>query len=218
MNRPKIVINCAMSADGKIALPDKTQMRISSEEDMGRVHNLRNNCDAVLVGIGAVLSDDPKLTVKEKYVENKKQPIRIILDTNCKTPNNALVVNEKAKTIICCKENNKINLFQDNVEILVCKTNQQNHLDLHDVLNRLAQKGIQTILIEGGGTIIWSFLKEKLVDDLLVYMGSIIIGGKQTPTMADGMGITNADDAIPLNLKKIEPQDNGVLMHYQLRE
>ena len=82
----------------------------------------------------------------------------------------------------------------------------------------MAQKGIQTILIEGGGTIIWSFLKERLVDDLLVYMGSIIIGGKQTPTMADGIGITNADDAILLNLKKIEPQDNGVLMHYQLRD
>lgn len=218
MNRPKIIINCAMSADGKIALPNKTQMRISSELDMKRVYNLRNSCDAVLVGIGAVLSDDPKLTVKEKYVETPRQPIRIVLDTYCKTPTDALVVNEKAKTILCCKENNEKKMFQDNVEILICKTNQQNHLDLHDVLNRLAQKGIQTILIEGGGTIIWSFLKERLVDDLYVYIGPIIIGGKQTPTMADGMGITNADDAIPLNIKNIEPQDNGVLMHYQLRE
>jgi len=218
MNRPKIIINCAMSADGKIALPDKTQMRISSESDMKRVHNLRNCCDAVLVGIGAVLSDDPKLTVKEKYVYDSRQPIRIILDTNCKTPHDALVVNQKAKTIICCKENIEKNTFQNNVEILVCKTNQQNHLDLHDVLNRLAQKGIQTILIEGGGTIIWSFLKEKLVDDLLVYMGSIIIGGKKTPTMADGIGITNANEAIQLNIKKIEPKNNGVLIHYQLRD
>jgi len=218
MNRPNIIINCAMSADGKIALPNRSQMKISSEEDMERVHILRNRCDAVLVGIGAVLSDDPKLTVKEKYIENIKQPIRIILDTNCKTPTDSLVVNEKAKTIICCKENIEKNVFQDNVEILVCKTDQQNHLDLNDVLNKLAQNGIQTILIEGGGTIIWSFLKERLVDDFYVYIGSTIIGGKQTPTMVDGIGIINENEAIQLKIKKIELKDNGVLLHYQLRD
>ena len=67
LKRPKIIINCAISADGKIALPNRNQIRISSEEDIKRVHNLRNTCDAVLVGIGAVLSDNPKLTVKGKY-------------------------------------------------------------------------------------------------------------------------------------------------------
>ena len=105
MNRPTIIINCAMSIDGKIALPTGNQMRISSDDDMKRVHQLRNTCDGVLVGVGAVLSDDPKLTVKEKYVEKVKQPTRIVLDTFCKTPVDALVVNDKAPTIICCQRN-----------------------------------------------------------------------------------------------------------------
>ena len=89
-----------MSADGKIALPTRKQIRISSEEDIIRMYNLRNECDAVLVGVGTILSDDPKLTVKEKYVKSLNLPIRVILDTNCRTPENALAVNEKAKTMI----------------------------------------------------------------------------------------------------------------------
>ena len=93
MNRPRIILNCAMSADGKIALPNKQQLRISSEEDMKRVFELRNSCDAILVGSGAVLSDNPKLTVKEKYVKHPRNPIRVVLDTHMKTPVDALVVN-----------------------------------------------------------------------------------------------------------------------------
>ena len=70
MTKPYVIINCAMSADGKIALPTRKQLRISSEEDIKRMYNLRNKCDGVLVGVGTILSDDPKLTVKEKYVKN----------------------------------------------------------------------------------------------------------------------------------------------------
>jgi len=86
MNMPHVIINCAMSLDGKLASQSGRQMKISCEEDIKRMYKLRNNYDAVLVGIGTVLSDDPKLTVKEKYVKNPKQPIRIVLDTYCKTP------------------------------------------------------------------------------------------------------------------------------------
>ncbi|RLF43417.1 MAG: 5-amino-6-(5-phosphoribosylamino)uracil reductase, partial [Thermoplasmata archaeon] len=68
MKRPYVIINCASSIDGKIALVGKKPLKISSEEDMARVHKLRNECDAILVGIGTILADDPKLTVKEKYV------------------------------------------------------------------------------------------------------------------------------------------------------
>jgi len=70
MKRPRIIINCAMSADGKIALPTKKQIRISSEEDIKRMYQLRNESDAVLVGIGTILTDNPKLTVKETYVHH----------------------------------------------------------------------------------------------------------------------------------------------------
>ena len=95
MNRPHIIINCAMSADGKIALPNKKQMKISSKEDIKRMYHIRNESDAVLVGISTVLSDDPKLTVKQDYIKNPKQPLRVILDSSCKTPEKSLVLKDK---------------------------------------------------------------------------------------------------------------------------
>ena len=216
MNRPRIIINCAMSADGKIALPSRKQLRISSEEDMERVHILRNTCDAVLVGSGAVLTDDPKLTVKEAYVENVKQPTRIVLDTYCNTPIDALVVNDKAPTILCYHENKEQKTYPNTVELLYCDKGEQ-HLKLHDVLEKIAQKGIQSILVEGGGTVIWDFLNQRFVDDLYVYVGPMIVGGKHTPTMADGLGIQKEGEAIPLSIKKVEALGNGILIHYQIR-
>ena len=215
MNRPTIIINCAMSVDGKIALPSGEQMRISSNEDMERVHHLRNSCDGVLVGVGAVLSDDPKLTVKEKYVDKVKQPTRIVLDTFCKTPIDALVVNDKAHTIICYHRNDEKKTYGKSVELIKCGLSSPGYLDLSDVLKKLYEKGLRTILVEGGGTTMWSFLRYGFVDDLYVYMRSIIIGGKQTPTMAEGEGISDPSQAIALNLVDYMNFNEGLLLHYQ---
>ena len=98
--RPYIIINCAMSLDGKIALPNKKQARISSEEDMARVHKLRASVDAILVGIGTVLADNPKLTVKKEYVKKARNPVRIVLDSHFRTPENEEVMKPNARTII----------------------------------------------------------------------------------------------------------------------
>ncbi len=215
MKRPYVIINCSMSADGKIALPSRKQLRISCEEDIKRMYKLRNKCDAVLVGIGTILSDDPKLTVKEKYVKNPHQPIRIILDTHCKTPENALVVNQNAKTMIITSGNcNK--KYRSNIEIIKCRTDKNGLIDLSYMLEFLLKRGIKKLLVEGGGTVIWNFIKQKLVDDIYVYIGPIIIGGKVTPTLADGEGIKKDNDKIHLKLINIKRLGSGILIHYKL--
>ena len=185
MNRPHVIINCAMSADGKIALPTRKQLRISCDEDIERMYKLRNENDAVLVGMGTVLSDDPKLTVKEKYVKNPQQPIRIILDTNCKTPVDSLTVNNASKTLIVTATN-CIKEFGDNVEVIKCDTDEKGLIDLEKLLDILYEKGITKLMVEGGGTVIWNFLDKGLVDDFFVYVGPMTIGGKNTPTIGDG--------------------------------
>jgi 2,5-diamino-6-(ribosylamino)-4(3H)-pyrimidinone 5'-phosphate reductase len=215
MKRPKIIINCAMSADGKIALPSRKQLRLSSDKDIERMYNLRNESDAVLVGIGTILSDDPKLTVKGKYVKNPKHPIRIILDSECRTPVNALVVNDWAKTIIVslkeCKKK-----FNHNVEIINCKADKHGFIDLSELLEELFNRGIKTLMVEGGGTVIWSFLKQGLVDDFYVYMAPLIIGGEKTPTIAGGEGIKSLDEIISLKIVDISRLEPGVLFHYKM--
>ncbi len=216
MNQPKVIINAAMSADGKIALPTRKQLRISSDEDMKRVFQLRHECDGILVGIGAVLADDPKLTVKEKYVSNPRQPIRIVLDSQCKTPMDSLVVNDWAKTILVIDEKIKCSKsFGDNVELLRCPLKEDGLLDLSFVLTALYHKGIKTLLVEGGGTVIWQFLKQRFVDELWVYVGPMIIGGKKTPTLADGNGISTVDDLVKLKIKQVQKLGEGILIQYQ---
>ena len=210
MKRPYVLINCAMSVDGKIASPTGKQMRISSEEDITRMYKLRNNSDAVLVGIGTVLSDDPKLTVKEKYVKKPKQPIRIVLDTHCKTPEKANVVNNVAKTIIVVGKNcNK--KFGDNIEILKSKTTKENLIDLEYLLDVLLKRDIKKLMVEGGSCVISNFLKEGLVDDFYVYVGSMIIGGKNTPTL-----VNENFGNLQLKLVKAKNVGSGVLLHYRL--
>jgi len=216
MNRPQVIINCAMSADGKIALPSRRQLRISNDKDIERVYKLRNECDAVLVGIGAILSDDPKLTVNDKYVKNPRQPLRVVLDGNCRTPEDALILNDVAKTLILTIQGNEKHFYGDHIEVVGIQNGNEGLVDLESMLNVLYHKGIRKLLVEGGGTVIWNFLKSGLVDDLYVYIGSCIIGGKNTPTMADGVGIKSEDDLLSLKIVKVNRLGNGILVHYRL--
>ena len=215
MNKPKVIVNCAMSVDGKIALPTRKQLRISSDEDIARMYKLRNECDAVLVGIETVLSDDPKLTVNSKYVKNPKQPLRVVLDCKCRIPEDSLILNKDAKTLIITTFGNRKNIGGNHVEIVECKSDIEGHIDLNHTLKLLQQKGINKLLVEGGGTIIWSFLKNRLVDELFVYIGPCIVGGKTSPTMADGLGSKNENELIFLKIIDINRLGDGILTHYK---
>jgi len=216
MNRPYVIVNCAMSADGKSALPTRKQLRISSDEDIERMYKLRNECDTVLVGIDTVLSDDPKLTVKAKYVENPKQPLRVVLDSKCRIPKDTLVLNNAAKTLIITTEGNEKHFEGEHIEVVGCKANEEGHVDLEYALELLCQKGVEKLLVEGGGTIVWSFLEKRLVDDLYIYIGPCVIGGKTTPTVADGLGIKNEGELIPLKIVDVTRLGPGILTHYRM--
>ncbi len=206
--RPYIIINCAMSIDGKIAMPDGRQARISSEEDMARVHKLRSEVDAVLVGVGTVLADDPKLTVKKEYVKKARNPTRIILDAHLRTPENAEVMQPNARTIIVTTEKEyKHGLLE------IIKCGEGDMVDLHALMPMLYERGIKRLLVEGGSTVIWEFLRKKLFDELHVYIAPFVIGGKG-PTMAGGKGIDSIEDAIKLNLFAIERYGEGIVLKF----
>lgn len=207
-----IIVNCAMSVDGKIALPSRKQTRISNEKDMMRVHKLRNSVDAILVGIGTILTDNPILTVKKKYVKNPRNPIRIILDTHLRIPEHANVLGSESKTIIVTTANAKKRKFA-NAEIIICGKNK---INLKTLIHKLEKRKIKKILIEGGGTVIWSFLRDKLVDEINVFIGNMIIGGKTAPTMADGDGAKRLNDIVHLKLLHIENLTDGVLLKYKV--
>ena len=214
--RPYTIINCAMSLDGKLALPSGKPVKLSSPEDFKRVHELRNYCDAVLVGINTILMDDPKLSVKSEFVKNPIHPIRIVLDTSGRTPKNAKVLNDSAITyiIIGNKFKSKDNKFK-NAEVLYCPENKAGQIDLNDMLSMLKSKGTEILLVEGGSTVIYNFLKNKLVDELYVYLNHTIIGGIDTPTLAGGSGAKSIEDIIKLRLLSCEALGDGLLLKYK---
>lgn len=207
----RIIINCAMSADGKIALKTRRQTQISNEQDKKRVHTLRNSSDAILVGIDTVLSDDPKLTVNEKYVKNPRKPIRIVLDSKGRTPKDALVLNAAAPTIIVTSEGSK-KTFR-NAETIRCG---KDRVDLRKLVSVLEARGIKTMLVEGGSKVMWSFLKTRLADEVNIFVGSMVIGGEKAPTPAGGDGAEREKDIVVLKLKRAKAIGNGVLLTYEV--
>ncbi len=212
--RPRVILNCAMSADGKVALPSRRQLRISCDEDMARVHKLRSECDAVLVGVETVLSDNPKLTVSEHYVPHPRQPLRVVLDGSCRTPPDSLVVNAAARTVLFTRQECHTSFPQDTVEVVSGPVDADGLLDLSWVLSELSRRGIRQILVEGGGTVLWSFLRQGLVDVLFVYVGPLVVGGAQTPTLASGQGVASASEVVRLNVRNVSRLGPGVLLEY----
>ena len=207
----KVVINFAMSADGKIALKSRRQTAISDEADKKRVHELRNRSDAILVGIGTVLSDDPKLTVNEKYVERTKNPLRIVLDSRGRMPSGALVLNGAAPTLVVTSE--ECSKSFPNTETIRCGKGE---VDLGRLLEILEERGIQSLLVEGGSRVIWSFLEKRLADEVHMYIGSMVIGGDSAPTPAGGEGAADEGEIVALTLKSCEAIGEGILLKYQV--
>jgi len=196
-----------MSADGKIAGDDRKQVTISSEEDKTRVKNLRKKYDAILVGVGTVIADNPHLTVKD--LDYDTNPIRIVLDPHGRTPDDALVLDDRAPTVMVVSKDCKTEW--DCEEIIY----SDEEINLPKVLEELAEEiGIESILVEGGGETIASFFRNKLVDRYTVYIGGKIIGGKDAPTPVDGKGWIT-EGGINLVLKDTEVLGNGVLLTFE---
>ena len=199
-----------MSADGKIALPNRKQIRLSNQEDLQRVNKLRENCDGILVGIGTVIEDNPKLTIKGNK-DVSKNPIRIILDTKGRTPLDSNVLDTQANTIIAVGDNCNTEKL-GNAKIINCGRDQ---INIRQLIKNLAKQGIKNILVEGGETVLWSFLNENLFDEINIFIASMIVGGEKTPTMAGGSGFATKLEALKLNLETVGKLGDGVLLTYR---
>ena len=211
--RPYVIINCAASADGKIAMPDRRQVRLSSKEDFERVIGLRKWSDAILVGIGTVLSDNPRLDTKD---EMSKQPDKVVLDRFLRIPKDAEVFNGGSKVYLLVGDDIDRGIDRENAEIIRCRT-IDNLIDLRDALTKLREKGIERLLVEGGGEVIWSFLREGLFDEFMVYLSPVVIGGRSSPTIADGEGVRKEDEIIRLRIDRVERLGDGILIRYLKR-
>jgi len=203
--RPKVIVNCAMSADGKIAGRDRRQLRISSDEDIKRVKRLRLDSDAIMVGVGTVLADDPHLTVKG--LPPGKGPLRVVVDSNGRTPADAKVLDPGAGTLLFHAEGTSP---PPDADSFACG---EGRVDLRAAMEELGRRGVATVMVEGGGELIASLFEDGLVDEYLVFVGPLMIGGSGAPSPVDGEG-RDGVDALRLRFMGHERLGDGVLLRY----
>ena len=214
MKRPYVILNAGMTLDGKIATRAR-DTKISCYEDLIRVHILRSKVDAVMVGINTVLNDDPRLTVHK--IKSKRQPVRIVIDSKARTPLNSRVLNNESKTIIAVSEiadKGRIEaLRRKGAEVIICGKEK---VDLVKLMEILYEKGIRKILLEGGGTLNWSMLKNGLVDEVIVAIAPVIVGGKSAVTLVDGEGFDYVDQGVKLRLKRYYLLGEDIILEYEV--
>ncbi|MGE7920501.1 bifunctional diaminohydroxyphosphoribosylaminopyrimidine deaminase/5-amino-6-(5-phosphoribosylamino)uracil reductase RibD [Viridibacillus sp. NPDC093762] len=207
---PFVTLKQAITLDGKIATVHGRNENITGKEVLKDVHRKRARTDAILVGVGTVLNDDPLLT--NRLAESKKQPIRIILDTHLRTPINAKVVtDQKTQTWIvvgCEVTSNQITSFvQANVQIIQLKTKK---IAIQDVLQELARRNIVTLYVEGGQRLTTSLVNSGLVNEMITYIAPKIVGDHDGIGMLEDLGVKSMAEAIPLKLQQVDRIGNVI--------
>lgn len=203
--RPYVILNAAMTLDGKIATQTGSS-NISGPEDLERVHEIRKDCDGIMVGIGTVLADDPRLTVHKIDAKPEDNPVRIVVDSRGRTPIDARITNSDAKTIIAManeykddfKASDKYETFKKRGVKFFFSGDRR--VDLKALMSYLHEEGIETLMLEGGSTLNFSMIKSGLIDKISICVAPMVVGGANAKTFFDGDGFNTMDEAVRLEL------------------
>ncbi len=207
VGRVRVLLNCACSLDGKTAAPDGEPLRLSDETDLRRVHRMRADADAILVGVNTVLRDNPGLTVKEEYaaVPPGRKLLRVVLDAKGRTPRGARVVDGSAPSLVVTAPG--VKTHWPNAEKATAPVDAEGRLHLAAVLDLLAARGVRVLMVEGGGTVLRSFIAAGLVDRWTIYQAPVLIGG-EGPSLWPGKPSAHGRR---LHVEHAESQGKGVL-------
>lgn len=212
-SKPYIILSAAISIDGKIAT--KTgDSKLSSNQDYIRLHKLRSKVDGILVGRNTAMHDNPLLTVR--YTKGKN-PVRIILDSqgNISSKSKILQTSNEVPTIIAVSKkitkSNLKKLHKFPVEVIITG---ENSVNIRSLLKKLSDKKITTILVEGGGTINWEFIRLNLFDELIITLSPFLIGGNNAISFIQGNGFDKISKSPNLRLKSIKRLKNHLVLNY----
>lgn len=203
---PYVAIKYAMTLDGKIATKSFDSKWITNSKSREYVHDLRNKYQAILVGVNTIIKDDAKLNVRRDV--KSRQPIRIIIDPNLKTPLDSYLVktaNLQPTIIVSTKKDKSYTDF--GVEVI-----EMEKIDLKELLKILGERYIDSVFIEGGSYTHGTFLDEKVVNKVYAFIAPKIIGGKEALTPVSGLGVNLMKDAFSLENIKLKTFDEDILV------
>ncbi|HUN21573.1 MAG TPA: RibD family protein [Anaerolineales bacterium] len=175
--RPWVTLSYAQSLDGCIAPLSRQPLMISGKESLVLTHRLRAAHQAILVGIGTVLSDDPRLTVR---LAPGTHPQPVILDSFLRVPLNCKLLTQSRPWLITTEQADIIRreqLRDMGAQVIVANRNGHGQVDLADALQQMARRGVRSVMVEGGSTVLTSFLQSGLIDHLVVTVAPLVLGG-----------------------------------------
>lgn len=212
--KPYVIMKTAMSLDGKIATSTGQSQWITNEKSRQWVHELRDICDGILVGINTVLKDNPSLTTRLPG-GNGKNPIPIVLDSRARIPlDSKLVADGKAPLIVAVSEAappERIDALEAaGVEIIKAGSEQ---VDIDKLLRELGERKVTSVLVEGGGQVNYSFLQAGAVDEVLAFVAPMMIGGRDALTPVEGAGFDQLSSAVRLRDVSVEMLDGDILIN-----
>lgn len=205
--RPFVVMKTAMTLDGKIACATGESRWVTGIKAREMVHRLRNKYQAIMVGVDTVIKDNPRLTTR--LIEGGRDPLRVIVDSRGRTPleSKILHLESRACTVIASTQNlpaSKEKAYCEKGAEVWKLPRKQGRVDLKALLEKLYQKGVDSVLLEGGATLNWSFIKEELVDRLFIFIAPKIIGGEKAPGPVGGEGLSWMEEALRVRNLKVE--------------
>lgn len=210
----RVLVNAAISLDGKLALAGGRPLRLSSEEDIARVHRLRADVEAILVGSGTAIADDPSLLVQPAYAPGAKQPARVVLDGRGRLPPSLRLFDGAARTIVYTTK--RPPPPWPHAEVRNVASLREGTLDARAVLADLGALDVRSVLVEGGGHVIRSFLEAGLVDEFTLYVAPVLVGNG-APSLFEGEGASDARFLRRLKLLSAKPLSEGVLLAFDPR-
>ncbi|MCX6682029.1 MAG: 2,5-diamino-6-(ribosylamino)-4(3H)-pyrimidinone 5'-phosphate reductase [Methanoregula sp.] len=223
--RPHVVVNVAISADGKLSTRERRQVKISGSEDFERVDRLKAGCDAVMVGIGTVLADDPALTVKSDELKRERlaqgrdeHPLRVVVDSTARIPlTSSILTRRGGKRVVAVSQRADLATVASLKKMAMVIVAGEQEVDLAALIDELGALGVRQLMVEGGGTLIAGLFAAGLVDELYTFVGNIVIGGKDAPTLADGAGFVTESEFGRLALSEAVRIGEGILLHWNVR-
>ena len=214
---PYVTLKAGMTIDGAVATAGGESQWITGAQSRAAVHHLRDIHDAIMVGIGTVLADNPRLTTRLPQGEGKN-PLRVVVDSTLRTPASAALLAETGSTLILTSAAASVadaeRLRSERVEILRV-AGIPGAIDLVDALRQLGARGIQSILLEGGGRLHHGALHAGIVDRLCVFVAPLLLGGSGLPVFS-GPGVTDLKDAFRLRQLHVERCGDDLFLHGEL--
>ena len=225
--RPYVKMKYAMTADGKIATKTGASKWITSEEARGLVHDWRNACRGIMAGIGTVLADDPLLNCRRP---GGRDPVRIICDSRLRLPENAQICRtaQQYDTIVACALNEDVESWPEDLRAKAERLRQQGvevwsvpaqdgSVDLQELVKRLGKRGIDSILLEGGGTLNESALRAGVVQEVNAFVAPKIFGGKARSPV-EGTGVESPQEALQMEMKQVRQVGGDLLITYRISD